>query len=117
MKTIVEKWEDIGLLGEIDEAKKEELANCYEDAANFLMESHLVEDTYLMIETYIFPVLYNLVKKSNLILEPVKLIRELSEFLKRPEIQDIFDTVSLQFDGEAEALNLFIEEVKEKNQV
>lgn len=117
MKTIVEKWEDFGLLGEINEAKKEELANCYEEAANFLIESHEVEDTYHMIETYIFPVLYNLARDSSLILEPIKLIRELSEFIKRPDIVDTINMVSCMFDGEAEVLNMFIQEVKEKNQV
>lgn len=115
MKTIVEKWEDIGFLKEIDESKKEQLANSYEEAANYLIESSFVEDTYQLIETYIFPVLYNLGRDTSLTLNPIQLIRELAAFLKRPEIVEIFDIAGI--DGEAEALNLFIEEVKEKNQV
>lgn len=115
MKTIIEKWEGIGFLAEIEEDKKEKLANCFEEAANYLIQSHLVEDTFLLTETYIFPVLYRLAKDSNLILNPIKLIHELADFLKRPEIKEIFDIAASQFDGEAEALNIFVNEVKEKN--
>jgi hypothetical protein len=117
MKTILEKWKDIGFLDDIEETKKEALANCYEEAANFLIESHLVEDTYLMIETYIFPVLHNLGRDTSLTLNPIQLIHELADFLKRPEIVEIFGISANQFDGEAEVLNLFVKEVKEKNQV
>lgn len=112
MKTIVEKWEGIGFLEEIKEDRKEQLANCFEEAANYLMSHY--EDYGESCETYIFPVLYKLAKDSNLILNPIELIHEFHSFLMRPDILDTIQMVSNIFDGEAEVLNMFINEVKEK---
>jgi len=107
--TILEKWENLGFLSEIESDKKEQLALHYEEAYVYLINNRHDDS----IETFIFPIIFRLTKQTDLELKPIELIDKFRDFINRSDIREITTEIyGSNIDMEAEIVNLFINEIK-----
>jgi|ERR1044072_433006 hypothetical protein len=111
-ESVLDKWERYRFLDQIGDGMKILLTDLYENTANYLMECE--KDYDRRIDVYVFPIIRRLFL-DGVIVNHVDLINQLSDFLLEPRTIDMINTITVMgLDGEAEALQMFIEEVKQK---
>ena len=118
-KEITERWDQTGLLDQLDDFNKNECANSLESAVEYLlgdMEEYVknIDKTYGegFFAGTILPIIRRLYDNGGCLKTPMKLLFEdYGEYLikNRPLFEDLVKASCIALDGEAEFINNYVD--------
>lgn len=111
---LIEKWDSIGLLGELPEYKKHVLVLLYERMATYIISLDLGVKSYgeEMVETCVFPILYRIIKNDGHVDNVVLLYHNIVNFfnVNKGRMEELKREVYFNIDIEAEYIVMYVED-------